>query len=66
MIKKVYQLGDIVLMKKPHACQTNQMEIIRMGMDIRIKCCGCGHSIMLPRNEFEKKIKKVISMESGN
>jgi hypothetical protein len=55
-----YQLGDIVQMKKPHACQTNQMEIIRMGMDIRIKCCGCGHSVLLERAHFEKKLKKIL------
>ncbi len=55
-----YQLGDIVQMKKPHACQTNEMEIIRMGMDIRIKCCGCGHSVLLERAHFEKKLKKIL------
>ena len=37
-----YQLHDHVEMKKPHACQTNSWEIIRMGMDIRIKCDHCG------------------------
>ena len=60
MSDKTYQLGDVVQMKKPHACKTNEMEIIRMGMDIRIKCCGCGHSILIPRIDFEKKMKKVL------
>ena len=60
MENKVYQLGDIVQMKKPHPCGTNEMEIIRMGMDIRIKCTGCRHSILLPRSKFEKKMKKVL------
>ncbi len=63
---KQYQLGDVVQMKKPHACKTNEMKIIRMGMDIRIKCCGCEHSILLPRAEFEKKMKKVIHSSTGN
>lgn len=57
---KTYQLGDIVEMKKPHPCGTNAMEIIRMGMDIRIKCVHCRHSILIPRSKFEKKMKKVI------
>ena len=56
----MYDLGDIVEMKKPHACQTNRWEIIRMGADIRIKCQGCGTSILFPRVEFEKKLKRVI------
>jgi hypothetical protein len=60
MEKKTYQLHDIVMMKKPHPCGVNEMEIIRMGMDIRIKCTGCKHSILMPRSEFEKKMKKVI------
>ncbi len=60
MEKKQFQLGDIVQMKKPHPCGSNEMEIIRMGMDIRIKCAGCKHSVLVPRVKFESKFKKVI------
>lgn len=60
MERKVFGLGDIVLMKKPHPCGTNEMEIIRMGMDIRIKCTGCQHSVLIPRAKFEKNLKKVL------
>jgi len=49
-----------VEMKKPHPCGTNAWKIIRMGADIRIKCQGCGHSVLLPRREFAKKMKRVI------
>lgn len=38
--RKSFQLGDIVQMKKRHPCGGNEMEVIRMGMDIRIKCVG--------------------------
>ena len=48
MERKVFQLGDIVQMKKPHPCGNNEMEIIRMGMDIRIKCTKCQHSVLIP------------------
>ena len=60
MEKKKFELGDIVQMKKQHPCGTNEMKIIRMGMDIRIKCMGCQHSVLLPRAKFEKRLKKVI------
>ncbi|MFD7522175.1 DUF951 domain-containing protein [Paenibacillus chitinolyticus] len=60
MEKKQYELGDIVQMKKQHPCGTNEMEIIRMGMDIRIKCVGCKHSVLVPRAKFESKLKKVL------
>jgi len=60
MERKQFQLGDIVMMKKPHPCGTNEMEIIRMGMDIRIRCVGCKHSVLVPRAKFESKLKKVL------
>lgn len=55
-----YELHDIVQMKKSHPCGSNTWEIIRVGMDIKIKCEGCGHIVMLPRREFERKLKKVV------
>ena len=62
-MNKDYKLGDIVIMKKQHPCGTNEWEIIRIGADIKIKCCNCSRTIMMPRIEFNKKIKKVISNE---
>ena len=56
----MYDLRDIVEMKKPHACQTNRWEIIRMGADIKIKCLACGQMGMMPRREFEKKMKRIL------
>lgn len=55
-----YGIGDVVEMKKQHPCGTNAWKIIRLGADIRIKCTGCQHSVMIPRREFEKKKKKVL------
>ncbi len=55
-----YKLNDIVVMKKPHACQTNKWKITRVGVDIKIKCIKCNREIMMDRLEFEKKLKKVI------
>ncbi|MGM1045809.1 MAG: DUF951 domain-containing protein [Bacillota bacterium] len=60
MERKVFQLGDVVQMKKPHPCGNNEMEIIRMGMDIRVKCTRCLHSVLIPRAKFEKNMKKVL------
>ena len=55
-----YKLGSIVVMKKQHPCGTNKWGIIRVGADIKIKCLECNRTIMLPRMEFNKKVKKVI------
>lgn len=59
---KEYKIGSKVIMKKPHPCGSNKWEITRVGADIKIKCIKCEHSIMIPRIEFNKKIKKVISL----
>lgn len=56
-----YDIGTIVEMKKAHPCKkSDYWKVIRMGADIRIKCLGCGTSVMFPRHEFEKKLKRII------
>lgn len=55
-----YHLNDIVRMKKTHACGENLWQIIRLGMDIRIKCQKCGHSVLIPRSRFDRMIRKII------
>lgn len=59
-MERNYDLKTVVEMKKPHPCGTNEWQIIRMGMDIRIKCLGCGHSVLIPRRDFDKKMKRVL------
>lgn len=62
--EKPFALYDVVEMKKPHPCGENRWKIIRMGADIRIKCQGCGHSVMLARKQFAKKLKRVLEKNS--
>lgn len=63
--KTNYQLGTKVIMKKQHPCGANEWEIIRLGADVKIKCLNCNRSLFMPRVEFNKKIKKIIT-EEGN
>ena len=63
MENKDYKLNDRVVMKKMHPCGTNEWEIIRLGADIKIKCVKCGRCVMIPRIEFNKKLKKVLGNE---
>lgn len=60
MVDKDFGLHDIVEMKKQHPCGTNRWQVIRVGADIRIKCQGCGHSVMLARKEFTRKLKRIL------
>lgn len=63
-MKVDYTLGSKVVMKKQHPCGTNEWEVVRVGADIKIKCLNCQRMIMLPRVEFNKKVKKVINNEN--
>jgi len=56
-----YNLGDIIIMKKDHPCKkSSEWEIVRMGADIKLRCLGCDAIIMLPREKFNKRLKKVV------
>ena len=59
MENKKYDLGTIVIMKKQHPCGTNEWEVVRVGADIKIKCLYCGRTVLIPRIEFNKKLKKI-------
>lgn len=66
MEEKKYKIGTTLIMKKPHPCGENLWEVIRLGADIKIKCLKCNHVVMIPRVEFNKKIKKIISFDGDN
>lgn len=55
------KVGDIVELKKQHACGCKEFEITRVGMDIKIKCTQCSRLIMLDRPTLEKRIKKILN-----
>jgi hypothetical protein len=54
------QVGDRIQTRKPHPCGSSEFEVLRIGMDFRIRCTKCGHEILLPRAKIEKNIKKII------
>ncbi len=60
-----YKIGTKVIMKKQHPCGANEWEIIRLGADIKIKCLNCNRTLFMPRIEFNKKVKKIISEEGS-
>ena len=54
------QVGERVEMKKPHPCGSKTFEILRVGMDFKIRCLTCGREVMAPRKKIEKNIRKII------
>ncbi len=53
-------VGDVVRMRKPHACGGSEWVVTRVGADIGIRCLTCGRRVMLPRSRFEKRVKTVL------
>ena len=52
-------VGDTLEMKKNHPCGSKTFEVLRVGMDFRLRCTGCGHEFLAPRRKIEKNIKSV-------
>ena len=55
-----YQIGDIVRTKKQHPCGSQLWKIIRIGVDFKLQCQGCGHIITIERQKALKSITKKI------
>jgi hypothetical protein len=56
-----YTIGDMVKMKKIHPCGGDIWEIMRTGVDFRIRCNTCGRVVMVPRPKFEKSVKAIVA-----
>ena len=54
------RIGDELEMKKNHPSGARNWKVLRIGMDFKLKCCGCGHEVMLPRAKAEKNIRRVL------
>ena len=59
------QVGDKLVLKKAHPCGSHEWEVLRIGADFRLKCAGCGHQIMIPRVQIEKRIRQVIRRQQA-
>lgn len=58
------RLQDILVMKKAHPCGSREWLVLRVGMDFRLRCRGCGHEVLLPRSKAEKNIRQILRGES--
>jgi hypothetical protein len=54
------RMGDVVRLRKPHPCGGYEWQVVRLGADIGMVCSTCGHRVLLPRREFEKRVKTFV------
>ena len=57
------RVGDLLTMRKKHPCGSDAWKVLRVGMDFRLRCQGCGHEVMIPRSKAEKSLKSVLRPE---
>ena len=58
-------IGDLVQMRKKHPCGSDKWTVTRVGADIKIRCTGCDHVVMMDRPDFEKRVKKILEHAEG-
>ncbi len=61
-----FRPDDIIELKKPHPCGSKEFRVIRVGGEMRIACCGCGHDMTIDRLKLEKATKKIVSSVSSD
>jgi hypothetical protein len=54
------RLGDVVRMRKPHPCGSNEWDVVRLGADIGIRCRKCNRRVLLPRSQFVRQVKALV------
>lgn len=54
-------VGDVVQTRKAHPCGGDTWRIVRVGADIGIRCQTCDRKVLLPRAEFERRIKRFVA-----
>lgn len=55
------KLHDKLELKRQHPCGSKTWEVLRVGMDIKLRCLGCGHEVMAPRRKVEKAIRRILN-----
>lgn len=61
----MYEIGEIYTMKKPHPCGGRDWEIVRVGVDVKLRCLTCGKFVNLTRDELKKRVKSLKKEEEN-
>lgn len=56
----VLAVGAGAQLRKPHACGGLAWKITRVGADIGLECATCARRILLPRDEFQRRLKRLL------
>lgn len=59
----MYELNDVVTLKKTHPCGGKDWEIVRVGVDVKLQCLTCGRYVNVTRDELKKRVKSTVKKE---
>ena len=63
----MYELNEILTLKKTHPCGGRDWKIVRMGADVKLQCVTCGKYVNLTHDALRKSVKMPSgSEEKGN
>ena len=55
----MYELNQIVTLKKAHPCGGKEWRIVRFGVDVKLQCQTCGKYVNLTHDEMKKRVKAI-------
>ncbi|MXX92934.1 MAG: DUF951 domain-containing protein [Chloroflexi bacterium] len=59
-----FEVGDTVVLRKPHPCGSSEWKVYRIGADIGLLCSGCRRRVMLERPIVQRRMKSRTPVKS--
>ena len=59
------RIGDLLRLRKPHACGGEEWEVMRLGTDIGLRCRRCGRRVLIERDVIERRVAAVLQRGEG-
>ena len=59
------RLGDVLTMKKSHPCGEKRWLVLGTDTDLKLRCLGCAHEVIIPRIKAEKSVKSIRHPENS-
>lgn len=53
-------LGDVLRLRRPHACGRDTWTVDRLGADIGLRCNGCGRHVLVERALVERRLVELV------
>lgn len=59
------RIGDVLRLRKPHACGGEEWEVVRLGTEIGLRCRQCARRVLIERTMIERRVAAVLQRGSG-